>query len=172
MGLIEEALVFAIEAHKNTFRKYDNTPYIRHPMAVMGIMTLITTEEAALAAALLHDTVEDCEDITLEVLHERFGEIVAGYVFYCTEKSKKTDGNRSIRKEIDRRHYSSGCSASHNIKIADMIDNIPGIVFNDPIFSKTYMYEKIQLLGMLQKADIRLQKIALKLIADMFTKIN
>ena len=168
--IIHEAFEFACEAHKDQVRKYDNTPYIRHPLAVMGIMTLVTNDPLILAAALLHDVVEDCEDVTLEILHERFGEIVASCVFYCTEKSKKTDGNRSVRKEIDRRHYSAGTEHSQNIKLADMIDNIPGIVFNDPIFGKSYVYEKMQLLGVLHKANIKLQRISATLIADMLCR--
>jgi len=172
MHLLTEAFHFANEAHKGQFRKYDNTPYIRHPLAVMGIMTLVTDDTAILAAAMLHDTVEDCKDVTIDVIHERFGEIVAGYVFYCTEKSQRTDGTRAVRKEIDRRHYSSGSSASQNIKIADMLDNIPGIVVHDAKFGKTYMYEKMQLLGVLQKADIRLQQLITRLIADLFSKMH
>ena len=172
MGLIESALEFAIEAHNGVIRRYDKTPYITHPLAVMGIMTLVTNDQEVLAAALLHDTIEDCEDINIEIIHEKFFERVAGYVFYCSEKSKKSDGCRAIRKEIDRRHYSAGTKHSQNIKIADMIHNIPGIVQYDPEFGKIYMYEKLHLLAMLQKADIKLQRIAIKLISNMFDHIE
>lgn len=172
MTIIHEVFEFACEAHKNQVRKYDNTPYIRHPLAVMGIMTLVTADPLVLSAALLHDTVEDCDDVTLEGIHERFGEIIAGYVFYCSEKSKKSDGNRTVRKEIDRRHYAYGTAHSQNIKIADMIDNIPGIVQYDMEFAKLYLYEKLQLVGVLHKADLRLQQIVTKLIADMFSKLQ
>lgn len=153
MALLDEAILFAIEAHKGQKRKFDNTPYIRHPMSVMGMMSEITLEPAALAACVLHDTVEDCADITLEVIHERFGELVAGYVFYATEKSTKSDGSRFNRKQIDKLHYIRGSAVSQNIKIIDAIDNIPSMFLYDPKFALIYASEKMSLLGALSKVD-------------------
>lgn len=151
--LLEDAILFATEAHKNQFRKFDGTPYITHPLAVMGMMTELTMEPTVLAASVLHDTVEDCKDVTLEVIHERFGEVVAGYVFYVTEKSKKSDGNRAVRKEIDLNHYSKGSDVSQNIKVLDMIHNIPSMVLYDPDFAEVYIKEKKNLLTALTKSD-------------------
>lgn len=168
MPLLEDAIQFAIEAHLGRYRKFDNTPYIRHPLAVMGILSDIYTSHEVLAAAVLHDTVEDIDDVSLEIIHERFGEVVAGYVFFATEKSTKKDGNRAIRKEIDRRHYSNGPKEAQDIKVADMLDNIPGFVLYDPIFSKMYINEKMQLLGVLHKADTSLKIKALNLISNMY----
>ena len=168
MSLLADAIQFATEAHRNKKRKFDNTAYVRHPLSVMGILTEFYLEnEAALAAAVLHDTVEDCEDVTLEVIHERFAEIVAGYVFYATEKSQKADGNRKIRKEIDREHYARGTQVSQDIKLADMIDNIPTMVLYTPDFALVYLDEKLQLLGALKKCNPVLKARAIKLISDM-----
>ena len=169
MSLLNESIMFAMEAHAGQVRKFDGTPYIRHPLSVMGMMSEITSDEAVLAACVLHDTVEDCEDVTLEVIHERFGEIVAGYVFYVSEISHKSDGNRKTRKAIDRRHYQSGSGISHNIKVLDLIDNIPSIVMYDAVFSKIYLEEKRLLLSVLVKADPVLIDRALKIIDWMET---
>ena len=171
--MLTEALQFAIQAHAGQFRKFDNTPYIKHPLAVMGMMTEISDDPEVLSACLLHDTVEDCEDITLEVIHERFGETVAGYIFYVTEKSQKTDGNRKVRKEIDRIHYSLGSNVSQNIKILDMIDNIPSMALYDPIFAEKYIIEKLSLLESLNKADSFVKNKAFNIvwhIKKMLTK--
>ena len=165
--MIYEALRFAIEAHAGQIRKFDNTPYIKHPLAVMGMMTEITDDPELLSACLLHDTVEDCGDITLEVILERFGEVVASYVFYVSEKSLKTDGTRKVRKEIDRLHYSLGPKPSQNIKILDMIDNIPSMALYDPDFAKLYIEEKVNLLESLTKADSFVKNKVLNVIGKI-----
>lgn len=164
MSLLNDAILFATEAHKGQFRKFDYTAFIRHPLSVMGIMSQYTDDPSALAASVLHDTVEDCDDITLEVIHERFGEIVAGYVFYVTEKSTKNDGNRKKRKEIDRIHYSVGTKISQEIKVADAIDNIPSMVLYNTEFSKLYIKEKLSLLYDLTKANSDIKQKAYNLI--------
>lgn len=164
MRLLSDSIKFAVEAHSGQFRKFDSTPYIKHPLSVMGMMTELTDDQAILSACVLHDTVEDCADVTLEIIHERFGEIVAGYVFFVTEKSQKSDGVRKVRKEIDRLHYSLGSTESQNIKVLDMIDNIPSMVLFDPEFSKLYMKEKLELLETLAKADSTFKSKAFNLI--------
>lgn len=172
MSLLEDALLFAIDAHKKQFRKFDQTAYIKHPMSVMGIMTEYTDDEAVLAACLLHDTVEDIDDITLETMHDTFGERVASIVFYVTEKSTKADGNRKVRKQIDKEHYSRGTIDSQNVKVADMLDNIPGIVLCDPEFAVVYLREKTELLESLVKADPELRSKARRLIKQMYTVLG
>lgn len=167
MALLDEAILFAIEAHKGQKRKFDDTPYIRHPMTVMAMMSEITSDPAALAACVLHDTVEDCEDITLEVIHERFGEIVASYVFYATEKSTKLDGSRFNRKQIDKLHYIKGGPVSQNIKILDIFDNVPSMFLYKPAFAITYSAEKMGLVNALTKADITLRNRATNLIVKL-----
>lgn len=169
MSILEDAILFAIEAHKNVYRKFDRTAYIRHPLAVMGIMTSYTDDLSVLAAAVLHDTVEDCADVTLEIIHDRFGEVTASTVFYATEKATKKDGNRKIRKEIDKVHYSSGTTHSQNLKVADMLDNIPGIVLCDPHFAPMYLDEKASLIKVLTKANPIIIARAELLIKNMYT---
>lgn len=162
--MLSEAIRFAIEAHQGQKRKYDWTAYIKHPLSVMGMLTEFTTDPMSLSAAVLHDTVEDCQDVTLEVIHERFGEVVAGYVFYTTEKSRKEDGPMEFRKAIDREHYAKGSQVSQTIKVLDMIDNIPGICYNNPRHGEVYIKEKLALLDYLTKAEISAKVKAINLI--------
>lgn len=170
MSILEEAIIFATEAHKNQRRKFDNSPYIRHPLSVMGMMTEFSNDPAVLAACVLHDTVEDCADITLEVIHERFGEIVAGYVFYVTEKAQKSDGIRVARKNIDKKHYSRGTAVSQNIKIIDALDNVPSMFLYDPKFAIIYTGEKLNLLDSLDKCNKVLYNRATDLFVRMLNK--
>lgn len=89
MDLFERALCFAIEKHSGQQRKLVNTPYILHPMEVAAIIGTMTDDRATLAAAVLHDTVEDT-DATLEELEEKFGRRVS--LLVMTETEEKREG--------------------------------------------------------------------------------
>ncbi|MBR1473905.1 MAG: bifunctional (p)ppGpp synthetase/guanosine-3',5'-bis(diphosphate) 3'-pyrophosphohydrolase [Paludibacteraceae bacterium] len=78
-GLLDKAIVFAVQAHHNTERRGKGFPYIVHPMEAVEIVATMTTDQELLAAAALHDTVEDT-DVTVEQLRELFGERVAAIV--------------------------------------------------------------------------------------------
>ncbi|MRI59111.1 MAG: bifunctional (p)ppGpp synthase/hydrolase [Epsilonproteobacteria bacterium] len=75
---IEEALAFAMEAHRGQKRK-SGEPYIIHPILVAAITAYVTADETMVAAALLHDVVEDTS-YTLADIEERFGGEVASLV--------------------------------------------------------------------------------------------
>ena len=84
MSMFEEAARFAIRAHSGMMRKKEHVPYILHPMEVASIASTMSADEDLLAAALLHDTVEDT-DTTAEEIEERFGKRVAELVASETE---------------------------------------------------------------------------------------
>lgn len=84
MTLFEEATQFALNAHAGTMRKKENIPYILHPMEVATIAATMSQDEALLAAAVLHDTVEDTAT-TAEQIEENFGPRVAALVASETE---------------------------------------------------------------------------------------
>ena len=79
MDLFDRALCYAIEKHSGQKRKLVNIPYILHPMEVAAIVGTMTDDQATLAAAVLHDTVEDTE-VTLAQIREAFGDRVARLV--------------------------------------------------------------------------------------------
>lgn len=78
--LLDKAIVFAVKAHHNTERRGKGFPYIVHPMEAAEIVATITNDQELLAAALLHDTVEDT-DVTIEQLKSEFGERIANIVY-------------------------------------------------------------------------------------------
>lgn len=88
MKLLDEALCFAIEKHGGQTRKASNTPYILHPLEVTAIVGTMTDDPETLAAAALHDTVEDA-GVTLEEIAERFGRRVALLVMTETENKRE-----------------------------------------------------------------------------------
>ncbi len=101
MTLFDEAIVFAVNAHSGMIRKRESSPYILHPLEAAAIVGSMTSDEEVLAAAVLHDTVEDT-DATLEDIRERFGDRVAALVASETEEKRPAEDRRAtwrIRKE-------------------------------------------------------------------------
>ncbi len=84
LTLFEEAICFAVRAHHGQVRKGEMTPYICHPMEVATICATVTSDQEVLAAAVLHDTVEDT-DTSIGEIRERFGLRVAALVAAETE---------------------------------------------------------------------------------------
>lgn len=84
MNIIDEAVVFAAEAHSGQTRKGSKTPYITHPVEAMGIASAVTDDPDVLAAAVLHDTIEDC-GVTKETIAEKFNARVAELVGAVSE---------------------------------------------------------------------------------------
>jgi (p)ppGpp synthase/HD superfamily hydrolase len=159
--LESRARLFADDAHRRVgqVRKYTNEPYITHPAAVVELLRSIDADAPMLAAAWLHDTVEDT-DVTLEELEQHFGPTVARYVSWLTDRARPQDGNRAIRKAIERSVLALAPAPVQSIKVADLIDNGASIQANDPTFAKVYLREKEQLLEVLVRADVRLLRRA------------
>lgn len=77
--LLDRAIVFAVRAHAGTERRGKGFPYIVHPMEAMAIVSTMTADQELLAAAALHDTVEDT-DVTVEQIRAEFGPRIAALV--------------------------------------------------------------------------------------------
>ena len=77
--LLDRAIIFAVHAHHNTERRGKGFPYIVHPMEAVEIVASITPDQELLAAAALHDTIEDT-DVTVEDIRREFGDRIADLV--------------------------------------------------------------------------------------------
>lgn len=86
IALIEHAYAFGLKAHEKQIRA-SGEPYFSHPVLVAEILTALKLDVASIATALLHDTVEDTE-VTLEDIHQEFGEEVASLVDGVTKLSR------------------------------------------------------------------------------------
>jgi hypothetical protein len=160
-GLVERAKKFAANAHRSAGhrRKYSGEPYGVHLEAVAGLVAAVTDEEETIAAAWLHDTVEDTSVKSADI-RKRFGARVAALVAELTDVSRPGDGNREARKAIDRDHLAKGSAAAKTVKLADLIDNCRDITENDPKFARVYLEEMGQLLGVLTEGEGRLYEEA------------
>ncbi len=87
--LIEKAIAFATQAHEGQVRKGTTRPFIMHPLEVGNIVATMTEDEEVICAAILHDTIEDCEGITEEILCKEFTPRIASLVEQESEDKSK-----------------------------------------------------------------------------------
>ena len=153
-SLVLKARVFALAAHAavGQVRKYTYEPYIVHPAEVFTIVSSVPHTTEMLCAAWLHDVVEDT-GVTIEVIQTEFGDKVAELVGWLTDVSKPEDGNRAVRKAIDRAHSAEAPADAQTVKLADLISNSSSIMQHDENFAKVYLGEKRMLLEVMTKGD-------------------
>src|SRR5690606_19211864 len=159
--LERETLAFAAAAHgaQGQRRKYTSGPYNVHPMAVAALVRTVPHTDTMMAAALLHDVVEDTR-ITLPEIRQRFGDEVARLVDWLTDVSRPQDGSRRVRKLMDLEHLAQAPGAAQTIKYADLIDNTRRISVNDRSFWPVFRAAMCALLDALDCGDASLRRRA------------
>lgn len=167
MNIVERARVFATAAHAavKQVRKYTFEPYIVHPTEVANIVATVPHTDVMVAAAYLHDTVEDT-GVSIVDIQVEFGNEVASLVSWLTDVSKPEQGNRAVRKAIDREHTAMAPAAAQTVKLADLIANSRSILAHDPAFAKTYLAEKRMLLEVLTRGDATLMAEARRIVGE------
>ena len=88
MELVSEAIAFAVRAHDGQRRKEREAPYILHPMEAAVIVGSMTDDQSIIAAAVLHDVVEDA-GVTIEEVEAKFGKRVRELVASETENKRE-----------------------------------------------------------------------------------
>ncbi|MBB4859608.1 (p)ppGpp synthase/HD superfamily hydrolase [Novosphingobium chloroacetimidivorans] len=169
---MQRALAFATEAHGsiNHVRKYTGEPYINHPIEVMEIVrTAAHHTDEMLAAALLHDTVEDTP-VTQEDIEHEFGPAVGKLVLELTDQCHK--GNRATRKAAEAARLGTISPEGQTVKLADLISNSRSIVAHDRGFAFVYLREKVRILDAMRDGDPGLYAEARRLVADAQTSIG
>ena len=129
--LILKAARFAAHKHRNQRRKdEERTPYINHPISVAKIISEIGNVEdpEVLAAALLHDTIEDTKT-TPEELIDNFGERVCSLVQEVTDDKNLPKLERKQRQIDHAKEISEGAAL---IKLGDKISNVTDITNTPP----------------------------------------
>lgn len=121
--LLDRAIVFAVKAHHNTERRGKGFPYIVHPMEAVEIVATITSDQELLAAAALHDTIEDT-DVTVEDIRLEFGDRIADLVH--AESDQFTEGVSEEDSWHDRKQAAIDrlAAASRDAKIVAMGDKL------------------------------------------------
>lgn len=124
--LIRKAYEYAKEKHKGVLRK-DGSPYLRHLVETAEIIVSLHAGPNTIAASLLHDVVEDIEDVTEETIKDLFGEDIANLVVSVTKvnesesESYSDSKNKTIQKVF---HAMSNDVRTIIIKLADRLNNM------------------------------------------------
>ena len=124
--LLDRAIIFAVKAHAGIERRGKGFPYIIHPMEAMEIVATMTTDQEVLAAAALHDTVEDT-DVTIEDLRLEFGDRIASLV--AQESEERPEGLSDEESWHDRKQAAIDrlAKAPHDAKIVALGDKLSNI---------------------------------------------
>ena len=144
-SLFDKAAQFAIEAHRGTERRGKGFPFIIHPMEAATIVANITNDPEMLAAAILHDTVEDTE-VTIEQIEELFGTRVARLVH--TDTAKKGDTWRA-RREVQIERFRQADRDSQIVALGDKLSNLRAIALDykslgDALWSRFHAPEGVK----------------------------
>ena len=128
-ALLDRAIVFAVRAHAWTERRGKGFPYIVHPMEAVEIVATMTNDQELLAAAALHDTVEDT-DTTIEQIRAEFGDRVAALV--ATESDEPHQSGDSVenwraRKQAAIDRIASAPLDSKMVALGDKLSNMRAI---------------------------------------------
>lgn len=147
--LIGQAALFAADAHEGQTRKYTGEPYVTHCNAVGAIVQKAGADEATVAAAYLHDTLEDTATKYDHVVRE-FGAEVADLVVELTKVyTEETYRDQKERKALERDRLARVSPRAKLIKKADLAHNRPSIEKYDPEFAGVCLPEMKALLEVL-----------------------
>ena len=123
--ILDRALIFAVKAHSGIERKGKGIPYIVHPAEVAAIVSSITSDQELMAAAALHDVVEDT-DTTIEDIRREFGDRVARLV--DTETEEKIPGREEetwhARKEKAMNRLLKADRETKIVALGDKLSNM------------------------------------------------
>ncbi len=144
---LEKAIKFAVKAHRGQKRKGDKRPYIMHPISVMT--TLYSIKESdnlylLAAAAVLHDTVEDC-GISLKKIAKKFGHSVAALVGELTlnkDEYSRVGKTAYLCEEVVKMSSYALC-----IKLCDRLDNVRDMKKMDEEFKIKYKIETVAIIN-------------------------
>lgn len=156
MNIVGEAFAIADSAHRGTYRKGYNLPYLVHPMRVADSLGRHLKDEKMLAAALLHDVLEDCAEDRLVEYQQRIRQQCGADVLALVEELTKpalTD------KAVYMASFRTKSVEALIIKLFDRVDNIMDFTFHQPDYAMSYaakalpMYEAV--LARLEEINVR-----------------
>jgi len=122
-SFVDKALIFAVNAHKNTERRGKAYPYVIHCMEAVTIVATFTNDPDMLAAAALHDVVEDTE-YTREDIEREFGKRVADLV--ASESDLVVEGKSDSESWLERKQFAIDrlAKATYEEKVVAMGDKL------------------------------------------------
>jgi (p)ppGpp synthase/HD superfamily hydrolase len=179
-NVLKQVEIFARDAHGDQRRKFVNEMYIEHPIRVMKLCSSVTQKLPILAAALLHDVIEDTpvsveemKEFLLRVMSESDAEKTTKLVVELTDvftHAAYPKWNRRVRKDKENERLMTTSNDSRTIKYADMIDNATGIEGND--FAPKLLQEMRRNLKSIPGGDEALYREAITIVNEGISKLN
>lgn len=173
---------YADNAHGDQTRKYSADRYIVHPVHVMEICGEYSRDMVVLAAALLHDVLEDTpvkkeemEDFLLTVMDDRRAYRTARLVDELTDvyvKKNFPSWNRRKRKSKEAERMTKTSADAQTVKYADIIDNCTRIVQHDPDFARTFLHECRDLMKKMNRGEARLHERAIVAVNEELRQLE
>lgn len=128
--MVERAIEFATKVHDGQFRKGTDRPYIVHPIEVGEIVASMTEDEEIISAAILHDTIEDCEGVTAAMLEVMFTPRVA---YMVAQESEDKSKSWMERKGATIERLKNAPEEVQMIGLADKLSNMRDIDRDYPV---------------------------------------
>ena len=150
LPLFERAAVFAVAAHSGMTRKGNGIPYISHPVEAAAIVAEMTDDQELIAAAVLHDVVEDTE-VTLPEIQAYFGDRVAFYVAGESEDKRRDLPPESTwllrKRETIEFLKTRADTGARMLALADKLSNLRSVardvkVLGDRLWERFHQKEK------------------------------
>ena len=180
--ILEKIRDYADKSHGSQLRKYTPERYIVHPVRVMGTCKKYTSSLPLLAAALLHDVLEDTEVTSTEMaefltnlMTKEDADKTLQLVIEMTDVYVKADypqWNRRKRKEKEQERIEQTSPEAQTIKYADIIDNSNEIAQQDPDFAPRYLKECLAILKIADKGHPELYTIAVETVRSNLNKLR
>ena len=180
--ILKKITDFGDQAHGEQLRKYVPDRYMVHPVRVMEKLKNYTQDISVLAAALLHDVLEDTpvkeneiKDFLLQLLPPETTQRILELVIELTDVFVKKDYpklNRKARKSLELERLQKISSDSQTIKYSDILDNTLEISDQDPDFAWVYLSEVYQILKKLDKGNPELREEALEAVEKGLQKLK
>jgi (p)ppGpp synthase/HD superfamily hydrolase len=180
-AVLERVKEFADKAHGEQLRKYSPDRYIVHLVRVMEICRQYISSLPILAAALLHDVLEDTKvtknelnEFLISIMNQQEAEQTIKLVIELTDvytKAKYPYWNRRKRRHKEALRIEHTSAESQTIKYADIIDNCSGIAKDDPEFAPLFLSECKMLLEKIVKGNADLYARAMETVRDSLNQL-
>jgi (p)ppGpp synthase/HD superfamily hydrolase len=180
--ILDKIIAYTDNAHGEQMRKYTPERYIVHPVRVMKTCREYTDNITVLAAAILHDVLEDTPVTQNELLQFLItlmppgqAEQTLALVIELTDvyvKDAYPKWNRRKRKAREQDRMAATSADAQTIKYADIMDNCAEIVHVDKEFAGVFLHECLALLRRMNKGDRELYKRATELVEKEITSLQ
>ena len=181
-SILEKIAAFADLAHGDQQRKYADEKYIQHPLRVMKTCQSYGYPLPILAAAILHDVLEDTnttpqkiKEFLSTIMNEKDANRTLALVIELTDvytKDRYPRLNRRRRKTKEAMRMETISAEAQTVKYADIVDNVRGITEHDPDFAPVYLNECKLLSEKMKKGNSELRKKTMEVLEKEIAQLK